>query len=271
MNSKYFQVTVKPIITSQLANFAADDLLYDWTRFEIPVGTARLVSVSAWIQGTDGAAANEIDADIYFAKSIDGVDPPSLGSSNAAITNTSAVRARPHMIASARWDATELADLGGAFTSFNFYTGELLAGGASAVNSKSAPIILEGERAERTTYVAAGETVSGSTGYQTLYIAASAQGVFNFGTAMLIDNGDGYAVDFEGDINLDGTAGTIIAAPGDFLIAGNDGAHLGVVKTISDDGSHTTLTIDGGLDMGIQDGDEIVLRNPIVYVLGFEY
>jgi len=271
MRSKYFSVEVQPVITSQTVNYSANDVLFDWTRFEIPLGTARLVSIMATIPGTDGAAANELDADIYFAKSVDGVDPPTLGNSNTALSNTKAIAARPHMIGGGRWDGTELADLGGAFTSYNLYNGSLMTAGAAGVTSKSAPILLEGERSELTTYVEDNETVRGTSGYQAIYMAASAQGVYNFGTAMLVDNGPGYA---EGStsINLDGTAGDILVAPGDRLLALNDGAVLGYVEAVTDDGSHTTITIKSpGINMAIQDGDEIGLLYPITYRLGFEY
>lgn len=275
MKSKYFTVEVKPIITLQPTDFAANDVLFDWTRFEIPVGTAKLVSVVATVPGTDGTAANEIDKDIFFAKSIDGEAPPSLGTSNSAISNDKAIAARPYMIAGGYFDASELGSIGGAFTSFNLYSGQLLCGGASAANSMAPAILLEGERAEKTTYTSGGETVRGTTGYQTIYMAAGCRDAFNFGTGMLVDHpsgGGGVYASGTTSINLDGTAGDILVAPGDRLIAINDGAVMGEVEAVSDDGSHTTLTIKSpGLTQAVQDGDEIGLQNPITYRLGFEY
>ena len=276
MKSKYFSVEVKPIITTQPSNFAANDVLFDWTRFEIPVGTARLISIVATVPGTDGAAANEIDKDIFFAKSIDGIEPPTLGNSNAAISNANAIAARPYMIAGGYFDASELGSLGGAFTSFNLYSGQLLCSGASTgLSHFNAHIVLEGERAEKTTFVSGGNTVYGTPGYQTIYMAAACRGAFNFGTGMLVDHpsgGGGVYASGTTSINLDGTAGDILVAPGDRLIAINDGAVMGEVEAVSDDGSHTTLTIKSpGLTQAVQDGDEIGLQNPITYRLGFEY
>ena len=119
-----------------------------------------------------------------------------------------------------------------------------------------------------------GNTVYGTPGYQTIYMAAACRGAFNFGTAMIVDHpsgGGGTYTSGTTSINLDGTAGDILVAPGDQLLALNDGAVLGTVSTVSDDGSHTTLTFDDGLTMAVQDGDEIGLVHPITYRLGFEY
>ena len=74
MNSKYFLTPkIKPNI-DKLGNvaFAADDVLFDWTSFEIPKGTCSLKTVTVTVPGTNAVAANAaLDMDIYFAKSID--------------------------------------------------------------------------------------------------------------------------------------------------------------------------------------------------------
>jgi|TARA_R110000824_G_scaffold123395_1_gene281181 hypothetical protein len=257
----YYSVTVKPTIPVPATAFSNDDLLFDWVSFEIPKGTAKLVHVGATIIGTNTGSGNEHPMDMYFAKSINGVAPATLGTCNAAITKANAVLSRQNMLSGARWNASGMADTGSALGAgqYNVYGGPLDTAGAN-LDIPNYPIV-QGEGSD---------IVGGTTGYQTIYVAASAQGAFDFGSAMLVDNGAGYAAGELGTINLDGQAGDILFAPGEELQA-QDGAILGEVHTISDDGSHTSLVIKGGLVEAIADGDEISLRYPIVFNLGFEY
>ena len=59
MNGRYHLATVRPKI-DVLPNqaFAADDVLFDWTAFEVPRGGCALRSLSLIVPGTDGTAAN---------------------------------------------------------------------------------------------------------------------------------------------------------------------------------------------------------------------
>ena len=62
MKSKYFTVEVKPFMrashqAASSAAFAADDVLFDWTSFQIPRGAAKLLSVNIVLRGADGAGA----------------------------------------------------------------------------------------------------------------------------------------------------------------------------------------------------------------------
>ena len=55
------------------------------------------------------------------------------------------------------------------------------------------------------------------------------------------------------------------------LIA-DDGALIGIVKSVSDDGSHTTITLKApGLTAAIADGDEVCFRRPMTFRFGLEY
>ena len=60
MNHKYFTVEVKPEIDADLLNAAAlasdDDVIFSWTPFEIPQGSARLLNVTAKVASTNGTA-----------------------------------------------------------------------------------------------------------------------------------------------------------------------------------------------------------------------
>ena len=124
-------------------------------------------------------------------------------------------------------------------------------------------IMLEGE--------SAGYLSTKGPGYQTVWMAGLAiEGSEDFGTGVIVDNGAGYSV---GDtvINCDGVAGDIVFAPGDELIA-QDGALVGTLKSVADDGSHTTLTLESpGLIAAIADGDELCNKQPITFIFGLEY
>ena len=84
---KYFTVTVKPTIAASIqaeAAFADGDALFDWTAFDLPYA-AELVSVSIVGRGTEGADQGQPHINFYFAKSIGGVAPSTLGSLNNAV------------------------------------------------------------------------------------------------------------------------------------------------------------------------------------------
>ena len=87
MTGKYHLAKVKPPI-DVLPNqaFGAGDVLFDWYAFEIPRGVCKLTTLNVIVPGTDTAAAAGIDMELFFATSVDGAPPPSLGDPNDAIT-----------------------------------------------------------------------------------------------------------------------------------------------------------------------------------------
>ena len=267
MHSRFYQVMgVKPEIVTIggdpfTTEWSNDDLLFDWVSFEIPKGTAKLVSASATIIGINSGTGNNVDMDLYFARSLDGVAPPSLGSCNAAISKANAVLSRRHLIQAAAWHSQNLSTEGAALGTGNYY----VYGGSLDTAGENLDIphypILQGEESE---------AVGGTPGFQTIYLAAAAQGAFDFGTGMAVDNGAGYTAGETGTLNFDGTAGDILFAPGEEIMA-EDGAVIGEIESISDDGSHTSVVIKGGLVADIEDNDEVGLRHPIVFNFGFEY
>ena len=54
MNSKYHLATIKPNI-DKVGNvaFDADDVLFDWTAFEVPKGTCAVKSIQIIMAGTN--------------------------------------------------------------------------------------------------------------------------------------------------------------------------------------------------------------------------
>ena len=268
MTGKYHLAKVKPTI-DVLPNqaFGAGDVLFDWYAFEIPRGVCKLTTLNVIVPGTDTAAAAGIDMELFFATSVDGAAPPSLGDPNDAITKIKATACKNHIIGHKYLDASVMEN-SDELVSFNIWTNTL--GNATATTDAAVvDMILEGDS---TFDGKQGDSTHRATtkGYQTIWVAGIAQGAFDFGTGMEIDNGSGYTAAATATLNCDGTAGDILFAPGDELIAA-DGALIGKVKTISDDGSHTTLVLQDNVTATLADDDEVCYRQPIVFHFGIEY
>ena len=80
----FHNVTIKPTITASLqhtAAFSADDVLFNWTKFNVPRKCGRLIGVVALVRGTNGARQEQA-FDLYFSKS----DDFSLGTINSAVS-----------------------------------------------------------------------------------------------------------------------------------------------------------------------------------------
>jgi len=88
-HSNHFSVTIKPTIpiANQLAAFATNDILFDWTEFRIPRGAARLLNIVALVRGENGADQDLRDLEFFFAKRINGIAPPTLGTPNGPVNS----------------------------------------------------------------------------------------------------------------------------------------------------------------------------------------
>ena len=86
--SKYFTVTVKPTIAASVQHtgaFSGSDLLFDWTAFEIPKGSAKLVNATILVRpkGDAGPTANDNSVGLVFSST----NTVSLGSAHGTIDN----------------------------------------------------------------------------------------------------------------------------------------------------------------------------------------
>ncbi len=267
MKGKYHLARFKPAFNgaAHATAYTAGDVLFDWHALEIPKGGCAIRSVTAVVQGTNGAAANDKNMSLIFAKSVDGVAPPALPVSNSALAKTDAVLIRKHIIGYKFLAATELRSTDAEFVSYSVLADGMIDKAdddeGHVMGAGVAPIILEGD-----------PNYAGTTkGYQTIWVAGvAAEGGADFGTGMEIDNGSGYTANATATLNCDGTAGDILFAPGDELVAA-DGAAIGSVSTISDDGSHTTLVLTANVASTLADDDEVCFKTPIELMLGLEY
>ena len=276
IQSKFHLARFKPVFNGAAHADAFDhgDVLFDWHALEIPRGGCAIRSVTAIVQGTDGAAANDKNFSLVFAKSIDGVAPPALPVSNAVFASSTSVKVRKHIIGYKFLAITETRSTDNEFRAYSLITDGMadkdtqITGDFSTTVTTGAgmtagfsPIILEGD-----------PSYSGTTkGYQTIWVAGiTAEGGANFGTGILIDEGSDYAADSTATLNCDGTNGTLVLAPGDELVA-QDGAVIGTVKSVSYGASHTTITLESNVASDIENDDEVCFKSPIELMLGLEY
>lgn len=164
--AKHFDVTVKPTIKASKQHagaFAAGDVLFDWTAFNIPKGAARLLNAVALVRGTNGADQTNRDIELFFAKSINGVAPTTLGDINAPV------------------------DTPGWFN--NLIGMQFMDESANSIGSSDDLVYMSmlqmGNRGGGPDLVLAGEPGGAARqGYDTIYVAGIAQGALNFSTAV---------------------------------------------------------------------------------------
>ena len=251
MIGKYHLATIKPNI-DKMGNvaFTADDVLFDWTSFEIPRGTCAIKSIQIIMAGTNSVVANGgLDFDLYVAKSINGVAPPTLGDTNTAMNVISATAARPYIIAFQGIDGSVLEDSGDGLVGYN-----ILGGGVTA--EKFDRFVIEGD-----------PTYTSTEGYQTIWVAGVAQGAYDFGTGC--DVAGAHSAD-DLTIVIDNVDADDVFAVGDTIIAfdadGSGETTIGDVTAVAAD----LITVDAAPNI-IADDDEICNLNPIVIKLGLEY
>ena len=257
--------TVRPNVDSAVVAtaYTTADILFDWHAFEIPKGGARLVSVGATVVGTESAVGNLLDFDLLFAKSINSVAPTSLGTSNAATSKAAAAACRKNIIHYSQWDGSMASDVGNDLLAYNAYGYSQGNPNVSTVAAGMNSPVLVGEPSS---------LLSGTEGYQTLYIAALAQGAFDFGTGVILNETDAGALAASGTatLTIDGVDARDVFQVGDEVIA-QDGALIGVVKTITHDGTDGTLVLESAHTDALANDDEICFRQPIEFHFGFEY
>ena len=265
--NKYHLVTVRPNIDT-LGNvaFSADDILFDWTAFEVPRGGCAIRSLNIIMAGTNSAVANgALQMDLYFATSLNGVAPPSLGLTNSAPTLIATTACRNHIIAYNAVLGSEMEDSLDGLIGYN-----VLGKGAvtSATTMQSEQLtVLKGDPS----YVGDAVTTATTTGYQTIWIAGLAQGAYDFGTDVKLV-GNATDLTTRGFNVTDDTDGDDVFGISDELIAfaadGSSGQVIGSVTAVT----NNLVTTDGvGFDGALADDDEISFRGPMIIKIGLEY
>ena len=270
--NKFHLATVRPTI-DVLPNTAwsdANDVLFDWYPFEIPRGGCALKTLNVIVPGVNTAAASGVDMEIFFAKSVNGVAPPSLGDPDSAVTKIAATACKNHIIGQKYLDASHMEN-GDLLGSYNIWTTSA-DGAAAAVKQQDVmqPIILEGD-----------PNYTGTTkGYQTIWIAALTMGTPDHGTNVILEG----AVSEAGAQTLDVTADSssdaddVFAIGDELLAAASDGSSVQTIGTITAL-TAASITVDAKDVYGntvwesgaLADDDEICFRRPFTFNLGLEY
>ena len=272
-----YLATVRPRIDTAIATaYAQHDLLFDWHRFEIPVGEACIKNFNIIMPGTNGAAGNEIDFVFYIARSVNGAAPPSLGTANAAANGAAAkiafAGARNHIVYTQVVDASIMASESTYLQGYEIYTTTVMNTLGSTQAAQVANALQPGGvNIGSSKYAGNYNDSTSQPGMQSFWIAAIAHGAFDFGTGVELNQaGDQAAVALstssETTLTTDGTDADDIFSIGDELIAA-DGAAIGKVTKVV---SNTSIKVDH-VEAALEDDDEICVRNPIIFNFGIEY
>ena len=260
----YHLARVRPNIdiTGNVA-YEAHDLLFDWHRFEIPRGACTIKSFNMVVPGTNGACVTGIDMDLYFATTVNGAAPPSLGTVNAVVNDGAGkiafAGARNHIIAHRLIDASVMENIDTYTASYNMW--DTLASDGTKVNDID--IVLEGDP----------NYLGTTAGYQSVWIAAITLGAADFGTAVTLNQAGHQAVSTTAvDLIVTGTDADDVFSIGDELISfvaanGTVPKLIGEVTSIPDADS---IVVDAVAE-AFNHTTEICMRAPIRFNFGLEY
>ena len=254
MNNKYALIDLEPNIdTTPGLLHGGSDIIFGWTPIEIPTGACLIKTLSGTIEGTDGAAGNNIDMYLYFARSVDGVAPSSFGTENAVTVKATTLAFRKNLLGFVNLDMSSIYD-GDALRAYSVL-GSRTGIGSTSSDPEFASQMLQGDLKYPST-----------RGYQTIWVAGYGTGTFNFGTACLLNQSAQAASVPAVQITTDGTDPRNCFAAGDILIGATGGPTMEVVST----DSATTMTVKNVSEV-IDDSEELVVRTPIKLRIGLEY
>jgi|TARA_R100000084_G_scaffold105966_1_gene63867 hypothetical protein len=256
-NGKYFTVEVKPTIPASkqhIGAFAIGDLLFDWTKFEIPRGGAKLISACVLTRPLGNTTPTPNDNRVTFV----------LASNNdlALGTVNSEVQGSDHRPSN---------DFVGFFTIDEADTASV------KLNSTSIQMARDGASvndafAFKPFVITPNMNASGVTdGFSEFYIAGITQDTsMQFGqTAIRINDGDIDTASPGTTLATDGSSMDIREhfLPGDVLHA-HDDAVIGTVASVTD---ANDLELTTAISTGVLEDDDYVYNiHPMRIILGFE-
>ena len=258
---KYFNVDVVPdciggdVSDNNGGDVGAGDIIFDWTAVDVPKGSCLLKSITAYVNAEDGAygSGSLTDYELVFAKSVNGVAPPTLGDINAVQTGCGELR--HHFITGVRLEsAAAKGTLSKTAFGVIFSTG--ISGGSDTNIGTNVVIDLE-------------PSSGTNVGYDTLYVAAFQVSARNYGTGVLLNESTIDASEAPtNSITVDGIDATKIFSVGDQVyVVDLDTPIPGTLTAIT----ATTLTFsETNSTVDISENDELLNANPIRIKLGFE-
>ena len=241
--SKYFTVTIKPTTAASLqagGTVAAGDILSDWTSFDIPKGASKLVGITALVRGTNGAR-QEKGIDLYFAKTVDGVAPGSLGTVSATADGSNY---QNHLIGAAHIDTADYKD--------GLDIMAVASSGHGGGAQHTPGIVLEGEPDTGT-----------NVGYDKLYLGVVSAGALDFRSTVQVSTETATST---AAVVVKTTSALINFAAGDVL-HDEDDQLIGTIKTVD---SATAITLEAKAASVSAVNKDLYNINPLTYILSFE-
>jgi hypothetical protein len=255
MKGNYFTVELHPdIIDGDVSKFIADDktdtpfgandLLFDWQAVDVPNGSIGLTNVMVHMVGEDGDVQADRDLYFYFAKSIDGTAPSTLGEENAV--QTAGFELPRHLIGAYKLEATAATMKGLAF-------GQVYISGASGNAG-----IIPG------TTILTPEVNSGTyKGYGKLYVACFTGGALDFSTGVLSTGV--ISADAQTTIAVDTVDARKAFQPGDKVYVHDVDTLCGTVSSVAEG----VITLEANNAVAVANNDEIINGSPVRVTLGF--
>ena len=261
---KFFNVDVIPdcvngdisVLTNDgvsAQDVGAGNILFDWTAVDVPSGSCLLRSVTAFINPEDGAVSgtdSDSNIELVFAKSVNGVVPPTMGSVNAAQTGCFSLRHRyiGGLVLDSAAGKGRIEKLAFGLAYITGYNGQ-------KDRKTGLPLVVDLEPGSGT-----------NVGYDKLYVMGFSLGARTYQTGVLADGA--VTSDTVTSITTKGTQATKIFSPGDTVYIHDVNTALGTVKSVT----ATTITLNDVIAGGtnIADEDEIINANPVRLKLGFE-
>jgi len=260
---KYFNVDVIPdciagdVSDNNGGDVGGSDIIFDWTAVDVPKGSCLLKSVIAYVNAEDGAygSGSLTDYELIFAKSVNGVVPPTLGDINAVQTGCGELR--HHYVGAIRLESTAIK---GTVTKGTF--GVMYHSGATGQTNEIAQ-----------NFVVDLEPISGTNvGYDKLYVAAFQMAARAYGTGVLLDQAGDADYDASADLQnsyiVDGVDATKIFSVGDQVYVADLDTPIPGVLTKVEPLLLTFSEVNSTVD--ISNNDELLNANPIRIKLGFE-
>ena len=251
---KYFNITVKPTISvAALAagNITSAEILSDWQGFDVPKGASKLIGVTILYDGKNGVDYTPTDFELFWAKSILGTPPPTMGASGAQI---SAYGWFDNIIGKTFIDASSGGSNDANLVVGNVVTTGNVAGGASASSGGTGnALVLQGEPDSGT-----------NVGFDTIYVAAMSHATHNWGVSTMKVSTE---TTTSSPVIIVKTLNALISVGHGDILRDEDDQLLGTVKTVD---SATQITLEEPNTAAIEDGDELYTINPIKIILSFE-
>ena len=255
---KYFSVTVKPTIdVAALAagNIADAEILFDWKAFDVPKGASKLIGITALYTGKNGVDYTVTDFELFFAKTVKGVAPGTLGDDGAAVDTFGWF---PNIIGKTYMDGASGSN-----------DGDLVMGNVVSAVSPGAGALADANPNNKVSangVVLQGEPESGTNvGYDALYVAAVAKGTHNWGVSTMVVSTETAT---STPTLVVKTLSPVLSGigPGDVL-RDEDNLLLGTVKSVD---SATQITLEDNC-ANVSAVDKAVYNTcPITLILSFE-